>query len=245
MRVLDTKKEFSVRGVNTFFRLRAGMGRGEMPEDPHTARLKAELAKRKRQLARQKHETTQTLPQPDTSLNRVEVCRSILAPLQPGRLLDLGCGHGKFSLLASSMGWEVTGVDARTERMPEDKNIEWVQSDVRMFEIGRYDCILLLGLLYHLPAEDQLSLLRKCSRAAPLTILDTHVAGEDKLHKREGYLGTLYKEPGLATSSWGNETSFWATYPELLRMLRDAGFSHVAPVMPPYTEGRTFYICHC
>lgn len=220
------------------------MGKGTIPEDPQTARLKAKLAKRKRQLDSQQRNTAQALPEPDTSLKRVEVCRSILAPLRPGRLLDLGCGHGKFSLMASSMGWEVTGVDARTERMPEDENIEWVQSDVREFEIGHYDCILLLGLLYHLPVEDQLPLLRKCSEAAPLTILDTHVAGDGKLHKREGYLGTLYKEPGLTTSSWGNQTSFWATYPELLRMLRDTGFSHVAPVLPPYTEDRTFYICH-
>lgn len=171
-----------------------------------------------------------SLEAPDTSQNRVEICKRLLRPLSPGDILDLGCGHGKFSLAAHEMGWNVTAVDARTERMPENaKWIKWVRSDVREFEIGSYDCILLLGLLYHLPVDDQLTLLGKCRRAAPLTILDTHTAGRRKLVKRNGYKGSLYREPGKATSSWGNKQSFWATYPELVRMCNDAGFSTVAP----------------
>jgi 2-polyprenyl-3-methyl-5-hydroxy-6-metoxy-1,4-benzoquinol methylase len=72
----------------------------------------------------------------------------------------------------------VTGVDARTERMPADPAIRWVQSDVRDFEFGPadFDVVSLLGLLYHLDRTSQTELLKKC--ADILTILDTHVAGE-------------------------------------------------------------------
>lgn len=77
---------------------------------------------------------------------------SILSSQKPGRLLDLGTGHGRFAQAAKEMGWQVTAVDARGERFPWTGGIEWIVSDVRDFEFGPgdYDCVSFLGLFYHL-----------------------------------------------------------------------------------------------
>ncbi|WP_047864313.1 class I SAM-dependent methyltransferase [Rubrobacter aplysinae] len=193
------------------------------------------------------------LESPDPEQDRVETFKTLLSPLPEGRLLDLGCGHGKFSLAAASLGWKVTAVDARTERMPTsaDQNIEWLQGDVREFSFDKddFDCISVLGLLYHLEQPAQMDLLKRC--AGTLTILDTRV-GLNQGATENGYRGEYYKEPGETeeerktrlAASWGNAQSFWPTEDSLIKMARDAGFSLVAPVRPPRRKYRTFYVCY-
>ena len=182
---------------------------------------------------------------------RLTIVRKLLGTLKPGRLLDLGCGHGKFSLLAQELGWDVTAVDARTVRMPGTAGIQWVHSDVREFVIepGRYDLILVLGLLYHLELGDQLDLLRKCSGTP--TVVDTHAALA-ATHQEGGYDGRSFREiaaddaqalEATPTASWGNPTSFWATEDSLVRMITDCGFSFVYRLTPGHERDRTFYFC--
>ncbi len=142
--------------------------------------------------------------------------------MPPGRLLDLGAGHGKFSLIAHELGWEVTAVDARTGRMPMVDGIRWIQADVRTFDVSGYDCIALLGLLYHLGLPDVLDLLKRCSGTP--TILDTHHALRP-IVTVDGWEGRMYREPGataeelepVQTASWGNTESFWPTRAALIR----------------------------
>lgn len=179
---------------------------------------------------------------------RLATFRHILAALPPGRLVDLGAGHGAFSLIGQELGWEVTAVDARTERMPMVDGIRWVQEDVRTFDVGGYDCIAILGLLYHLGLDDQRALLRRC--AGTLTIVDTHHALTAKVTV-DGWAGRFFDEPGatteeiarVPTASWGNAESFWPTRPELIRMLHEAGYSTVLALEPPIMPDRTFYLC--
>ncbi len=182
---------------------------------------------------------------------RLKIFVSILERFPPGRLLDLGCGHGAFSMLAARLGWAVTAVDVRTERMPKTDGIEWVNEDVRQFQIepGRYDVIACLGLLYHLELADQLDLLKRC--AGSPTIVDTHVSLKPNL-KEVGYAGELFDEVGNRTeaqhkkallSSWGNRTSFWADQPSLLRMFSNSGFATTLQATPWYLPDRTFSLC--
>lgn len=190
------------------------------------------------------------LPKPDPQADRIAIFKSILKPFSPGRLVDLGAGHGKFSVAAQELGWAVTAVDARTVRMPMTEGIEWIESDVRDFDPSSYDCICVLGLFYHLTLEDQLALLGKC--AGTLTILDTHVAGRVDV-SLAGYKGHYFEEvPGATVqernaspaASWGNETSFWPTEESFIRMARDRGFSQVSAVSPPHAKNRTFYVLY-
>lgn len=180
---------------------------------------------------------------------RVELFRSLLALLPPGRLLDLACGTGIFAIAAHDMGWDVTATDARTGRMPMTPGIRWVQQDVRDTDVAGYDVITILGLLYHLELPDQLDLLRRCSQS--VTILDTHHSRKPT-HVEGGYAG--HTQPELAvgreteladtpTAAWGNQTAFWATQPDLVGMIRDCGFETVLAVVPPNLPNRAFYLC--
>jgi hypothetical protein len=97
----------------------------------------------------------------------------------------------------------------------DSQNIEWVQSDVREFVFGKddFDCISVLGLLYHLEQPAQMELLNRC--AGTLTILDTRV-GLNQQTSESGYRGEYYREPGETererktrlAASWGNAESF-------------------------------------
>ena len=182
---------------------------------------------------------------------RLEILKGLLTTLKRGRLLDLGCGPGLTSILARDLGWKVTAVDVRTKRMPKARGIRWVHADVREYEIppGRYACILVLGLLYHLELPDALDLLKRCATSP--TIVDTHVS---LAPDREvlGYRGSLFDELAgrtreehakSPTASWGNETAFWPDEESLIRMFSDCGFGRTLKLIPSYREDRTFYLC--
>lgn len=167
--------------------------------------------------------------------------------LPPGHLVDLGAGHGHFSLLAADLGWRVTAVDARTERFPDDPRVTWVQRDVRDVDLAAYDLILCLGLFYHLALDDQLDLLARA--AGRVLILDTHLDHGTHEHElserrepRSGYVGRFYSEPHALTSAVGNRRSFWPTLETFHRMLAAAGFGTVLTLEPWIMPDRTFFV---
>jgi len=179
---------------------------------------------------------------PDSTTIRLDVFRSILETMKPGRLLDLAAGHGKFAVIARDLGWAVTAVDARTERFPDSEGIEWIHSDLREYDIGDFDVVCLLGIFYHLELSDQLKLLTRC--VGTTTIIDTHVALRAELEEG-GYEGRYFSEDLSApTASWINKSSFWPTEEGLVRMLHESGFSFVFKLIPPPTRmDRTWYVC--
>ena len=154
---------------------------------------------------------TWTFPEGGGSFDqRVEVFRSLLGLFPPGRLVDLACGTGIFSIAAQEMGWDVTAIDARTERMPMTPGIMWLQQDIREADVAGYDVITLLGLLYHLELSDQLDLLRRCSSS--VTILDTHHSLRPT-HREGGYMGHTFRElpPDREAQLAATPTAAWAT----------------------------------
>jgi SAM-dependent methyltransferase len=189
------------------------------------------------------------IPSGGDPTSRLGIFRDLLAFFPAGRMLDLGCGTGMFSVAAHELGWQVSAVDARRERMLMTPGIEWIQHDVRDYDVSGFDLIALIGLLYHLELPDQLDLLRRCSQT--VTILDTHHSNRPKIVEG-GYAGHTFRElpddradqlASTPTAAWGNLTSFWATQPELVRMILDCGFARVLALVPPTLQDRTFYLC--
>ena len=218
--------------------------------------------RRNRATAPARTEQLRALPEPDKSINKHRIFRTLLPSLKPGKMLDLGSGRGNFSLVAARLGWEVTAVDVRTARTPDPeaekdperakliRSVKWIQADVREFPIrsGEYDLICILGLLHHLEVDAQIKLLRRCS--GTLTLLDTRIAPE--IIDTEGpYEGAYKREHGetreerdrVPTASWGNEVSFRHTEESLLRLVQDCGYSKLMAMRPPHRRNYTFYLC--
>ena len=197
---------------------------------------------------------------------RLELFEQALRFFPTGSVIDLGAGHGAFSLLAHSLGWRTTALDARTERLPElPPDVTFIHSDVEAatWDPADYDVVACLGLYYHLSQPMQHSLLDRIA-GRPL-ILDTHFATTDGSgwFTRTGALseltrlgnedGAYYPEvPHLDAdsrkaesllASFGNDTSFWATLPSLQATLREHGYSVQWVVDHPYPGAqRTFIV---
>ena len=75
--------------------------------------------------------------------------------LQPGRVLDAGCGHGSDTLWLAARGWQVTAVDfaaaavaygrSTAEAIGPDvaERIDWIEADLAVWtpQLGSYDLV--------------------------------------------------------------------------------------------------------
>jgi len=182
----------------------------------------------------------------ETNARRLTLFRELLGMFPTGRMADLGTGHGKFAQIAAAVGWQVVGIDARTERWPHDPAITWIHQDIREADLTGFDLISCLGLFYHLTVDDQVDLLKRCS-GKPI-IIDTHLAnGRSSMPLSDlvtvgGYEGCWYGEPPSLLSSWRNDRSFWPTPAAFRQMLSDAGYQIVLEASPAVLPDRSFYV---
>lgn len=199
------------------------------------------------------------LPAADSKLKKGRFLEAILAPLTPGTLLDVNAGKGNVSLAAAGLGWQVTAVNADTQRWPERDvaadpdqtaqldSITFVQEDVRQLNIDRnaYDLICIAGL-HDLEVPDQAALVRKCA-GTPL-LIDARIASApiDAFGDYRGMLSQdhseAHEEPdGGAAASSRHASAFLHTEESLVRLLRDCGYPIVFQARPPYRQEYTFY----
>jgi hypothetical protein len=190
---------------------------------------------------------------PDVNVLRTRtfrwLLREVLKRAVGATFADLGAGPCVFSRIARDLGYRVTAVDVRDERVPRDLvDIAFVKSDVRAYSPEGHDVIAIVGLLYHLTLEDQLDLLSRCPLSSTL-IIDTQVhipelvvresnrAGfADRIVTQGPYSGVIYPELDNPMASWGNASSFWHTEPSLLSLLENTGRSWIRIVDPPYVS---------
>ncbi|WP_422002603.1 class I SAM-dependent methyltransferase [Reyranella sp.] len=200
---------------------------------------------------------------PNTGILRTQTFRYILDNLiqspKGSRLVDLGAGPCIFSRISAGRGFDVTAVDGRDERKPDDLEVPFVKSDVRTFDVSDFQVILIIGLLYHLTLDDQIDLLSRCPKSSEL-VVDTQVhipelvgaasAAErqgfaDRPVSDRGYGGILFPEADNPMAAIGNRVSWWHTEPSLMTLFENAGFEHVTEVAPPYTSkygARRWYV---
>lgn len=161
--------------------------------------------------------------------------------------VDLGCGHCKFTDIASVYFDRVFAVDARTERVPETlpKNVSFVKHNAVDHNLELYDVVICLGLLYHLTASEQITILKKA--LGKELIIDTHMATIGHTVISEGYEGVFYKEGDSMEEMMKNPKastttlkSFWFYEDEFYRMLREVGYTRIIKFTPEHFTGRTF-----
>lgn len=175
---------------------------------------------------------------------RGELFDRLLGPGDGRSLVDLGAGPCHFARRATRLGWKVTAVDGRTERLPDDLDgITFVQADVRDFDTSGFDTVACLGLLYHLEAGEQEALLRRSNHARVILETQVHTPGYvppaaepwgHRLVTVDGYEGVSFPEGNNPMASIGNRSSLWVTEESLLAMVDRAGFRRVDLVEPAH-----------
>jgi SAM-dependent methyltransferase len=202
-------------------------------------------------------------------------------PIEQLRVADLGCLEGLFAVELAARGAEVVAIDVREAHLTKATfakdalrldRLQLILDDVRNFSLGKYgrfDVVLVFGILYHLDLDDVFALLVNLSAMTNIAILDTQVAvgpetpGEHLLPpdspalsefvtiRRDGrdYTGRRFTEhPQTATrdeqkanlwSSMGNVASFWLTPASLVNALTDSGFTTVCEAVAPVNPHQT------
>jgi SAM-dependent methyltransferase len=169
------------------------------------------------------------------------------------RILDLGCGEGLYSIefarrKASCVAME--GREPRAEKVRFVKkvlsldNLQVVQDDVRNLSLekyGKFDVVLCLGILYHLPAPDVFSFVERLGEVCQkMCIVDTRVELRPKtevVRESGTYMGRWGEEhwPGDSEAvklsrmgaSLDNERNFWISRPSVYNLLHHVGFTSV------------------
>jgi SAM-dependent methyltransferase len=179
--------------------------------------------------------------------------REALAAAGPGaRALDLACNEGWFSHRLIEWGAaHVVGLDVRKQNiaranvmrdhygLPADQ-LEFRQGDVFELdaaELGAYDVVLLLGLIYHVENPmGVLRLARGCTRG--LCVVESQLTRQDapivhglgqtgELHESSGSFAIQLETGNNALASTGSVMSLIPNRVALEQMARVAGFKTV------------------
>ncbi|HET7875456.1 MAG TPA: class I SAM-dependent methyltransferase [Methylomirabilota bacterium] len=167
-----------------------------------------------------------------------------------GRVLDLGCGFGLFSLYFASVrpGLAIEGLDLNARRIAIARraaarlglgNVRYEVGDVRDFRGGAaYDAAYMLDIVHHIPEETVRPLLEQVAKTLPaggrLVIKDVD---REPAYKR-WFTHALDKimDPGAPVRYWGGG--------ELGALLEEVGFRvyrHLMVDLLPYPH--ILYVC--
>jgi len=192
-------------------------------------------------------------------------------PLPELRMLDLASLTGSYSLEFAARGCrEVIGIEGRSSNVAEAEtrrqesgldNARFIVGNVNDLSreaVGTFDVVLVLGILYHLTADDAARLVANVFEVCDgFAVFDTHFSftSEKRIScNGEEYDGRNYLEPADSdrpNSPWAsieNRDSFWFTKPSLFNLIARAGFTTVyecaAPYLPPpeYPVDRTILV---
>lgn len=84
------------------------------------------------------------------------------------RILEIGCGHGMFSVILSLLGYEIIGGDFLNCHWFDAKSFgaTFLAFDGRFipFEAKKFDALIMVGVLEHVGAQDEALVLKEASR---------------------------------------------------------------------------------
>ncbi len=152
-------------------------------------------------------------------------------------IIDIACGHGKYSIIAKNSGFRTAAIDSRSERIPKEfkeLGIDFKLSNLEDLQNINQDICLLFGIFYHLELCQQIDLLNKIN--SKITLIHTLILNNNSIEafdlKHRTKLGNLdfaiYKEGNgrnaRAKASMNNYFSTWHTEESLKNMFLNAGF---------------------
>src|SRR5436190_15445589 len=84
-----------------------------------------------------------------------------------GNIVDLGCGQGIIATyLSRKKTRNVIGVDLDADRLPpsSQKNLRFINSDIRNYNLKNIDAIILSDVLHHINYSDQKKLFKNIAQ---------------------------------------------------------------------------------
>jgi 2-polyprenyl-6-hydroxyphenyl methylase/3-demethylubiquinone-9 3-methyltransferase len=87
---------------------------------------------------------------------RLAALRSLLEPLSGRRILDLGCGKGRFAARLAAEGAEIVGLDLSAGMLAEAVGLDRVRASARRlpFAAGSFDAVIAIEVFEHLAFID-------------------------------------------------------------------------------------------
>jgi len=179
---------------------------------------------------------------------RVEAQAVFKYPVQGKTVLDVGAWNGYFSVEAVRQGAErVVALDKPTWEHQGFKSFELVRRylapnieavtrdvmDLRSDPVGKFDCVLFLGVLYHLKH--------------PLYVLETlfdltleHLVVETHIDLIDYSRPAMIFYPG--SELVGDYSNWWGPNVQcVVDMLKTVGFSRIEHAIHPLSGGRAFF----
>lgn len=129
-----------------------------------------------------------------------------------GKIYDVGCGYGFFSLMLSFMGKdrEITGIDYDYEKINIASNCisvntktNFIHADVTQFDFTEADAFVINDVLHYLQPEQQVNLIKQC--ITKLNKNGVMIVRDADADKKTRHVGTRYTE-FFSTNSGFNKT---------------------------------------
>jgi 2-polyprenyl-6-hydroxyphenyl methylase/3-demethylubiquinone-9 3-methyltransferase len=182
---------------------------------------------------------------------RLRGIRNAIGPVDGMRILDLGCGKGRFARAFQDHGAEVTGIDLSSEMLSEATGVPRVRGSARSlpFRSGCFDAVLAVEVFEHLAPATWRETLGEARRVltprGTLAVVDKSLASWNaqrpwvpsallkRIDERRGRW--MYPADGPVRERW-----FWPSKlrKEMLRYFADVRIVHL---LSPDEEGHALF----
>ena len=153
-----------------------------------------------------------------------------------GDILDLGCGYGfvSYMLALTSHGRRITGVDYDEEKIRvaeggflKSDRIAFIVSDIRSYEYGLKDCIILSDVLHYIKPGEQEQLLLKCIaglKPGGMVIIRDADENREKLHNHSKLTEAFSTGMKFNKTSDGTRRLYFISTDRIRNIIAESGF---------------------